>query len=80
VAIETSAELKPPGFNGTRVNPNVIINGRACQVDARTAAMLERIVRRAEKIERIQIGEIRVQFHDDRVRSLLITESEEPKE
>ena len=56
----------------------VAIDGHVYHLGARTAAMLERIARRAEKIERIRIGEIHVKFHDDRVRSLLITESDDP--
>jgi hypothetical protein len=56
----------------------VAIDGHVYHLGARTAAMLERIARRAEKIERIRIGEIHVKFHNDRVRSLLITESDDP--
>ncbi|HXQ23877.1 MAG TPA: hypothetical protein VN812_19510 [Candidatus Acidoferrales bacterium] len=59
---------------------NVAIDGHVYHVEARTAAVLEWIARRAEKIERIPIGEIRVKFQYDRVRSLLITESDDPKE
>jgi len=69
-----------PKCVGTAMKRNVAIDGRVYQVNARTAAMLEWIARRVEKIERIQIGEIVVKFHDDRVRSLLITESVDPKE
>jgi hypothetical protein len=39
-----------------------------------------RIARRAGKIGAIRIGEIHVKFHDDRVRSLLITESDDPRD
>jgi tRNA A37 methylthiotransferase MiaB len=60
------------------MNHIVSIDGCVYHVDGRTAALLERIVRRAEKIERIRIGEIHVKFHNDRVRSLLITESDDP--
>ena len=68
----------PPQCGGTAMKRSVTIDGHVYHVDARTAAMLERVARRAERIGRIQIGEIRVKFHDDRVRSLLITESDDP--
>jgi hypothetical protein len=67
----------PPQYVVTAMKRVVSIGGRIYHVDARTAAMLERIAGRAEKIRRIQIGEITVKFHD-RVRSLLITESDDP--
>ncbi len=56
----------------------VAVDGRVYHVDAPTAAILERIARRAEKIERIRIGAICLKFHYDRVCSLLITESDDP--
>ena len=68
----------PPQRVGTATKRTVSIDGHAYHVDARTAAMLERVVRRAETIGRIQIGEITMKFHYDRVRSLLITESDDP--
>ncbi len=68
-----------PGSGLARITASeVSIDGRRYHLDARTAAILERIARRAEKIGRIQIGEIHVKFHDSRVRSLLITESDDP--
>jgi hypothetical protein len=66
-------------YVGTATKRTVSIDGHAYHVDARTAAMLERVARRAEKIGRIQIGEITMKFHYDRVRSLLITESDDPR-
>ena len=69
----------PPQCVGTAMKRTVAIGGRIYHVDARTAAMLERIAGRAEKIGSIQIGEIHVKFHNDRVRSLLITESDDPR-
>ena len=68
----------PPQCVGTAMKRTVAIDGHVYHVDARTAAMLERVARRAETIGRIQIGEITMKFHYDRVRSLLITESDDP--
>ena len=65
-------------YVGTATKRTVSIDGHAYHVDARTAAMLERVARRAERIGRILIGEITMKFHYDRVRSLLITESDDP--
>jgi hypothetical protein len=65
-------------YVGTATKRTVAIDGNVYHVDARTAAMLVRVARRAERIGRILIGEITMKFHYDRVRSLLITESDDP--
>jgi hypothetical protein len=69
----------PPQCVGTATKRTVTIDGHVYHVDARTVAMLEWIAGRAEKIRRIQIGEITMKFHYDDVRSLLITESDDPR-
>jgi hypothetical protein len=66
-------------YVGTARRRTVSIDGHAYHVDARTAAMLERVARRADTIGRILIGEITMKFHYDRVRCLLITESDDPR-